>query len=69
MRFLWVPFAGKPAPTLTAQASSLVRFLWESIRGQARSYLDRTGFKPCAVPVGAGLPANGPQRGPGSFSP
>ncbi|PLP86735.1 hypothetical protein CXG50_10125 [Pseudomonas plecoglossicida] len=30
------------------------------LRGLARSHRDRTNSKPCAVPVGAGEPAKGP---------
>ncbi len=64
--------AGKPAPTDTAQVSALVLYLWEHPCGatalcrlhwphrrQASSHRYSTGFSPCVVPVGAGLPAMG----------
>ncbi|TRZ63429.1 hypothetical protein DZA28_27260 [Pseudomonas alloputida] len=38
------------------------------LRGHARSHRFTTGFRTCAVPVGAGVPANGPQSGPVSAS-
>ncbi|RIZ45805.1 hypothetical protein CIK02_01405 [Pseudomonas putida] len=33
-------------------------------RGHARFHRFTTGARACAVPVGAGVPANGPQSGP-----
>ncbi|SPO55029.1 protein of unknown function [Pseudomonas sp. JV551A1] len=67
-------FAAKAAPTSTASPSSHVQYLWERACPRtsaepvpctvldssrlSRSHIDRIAFKPCAVPVGAGMPAN-----------
>ncbi|ORL70923.1 hypothetical protein B7H19_01440 [Pseudomonas putida] len=42
--------------------------LCRPLRGHARSHRFTTGFRTCAVPVGAGVPAKRPQSGPVSAS-